>query len=95
MTATVPEHGLEAGDVRHAADRHDTAERLLRSSAELSFDPSTQVDWETPLNLDDHGMSPEWSSLYGTDYWAELSEAKRKELTRHEAASVASTGIWF
>ncbi|GAA1840739.1 diiron oxygenase [Pseudonocardia alni subsp. carboxydivorans] len=100
MTATVPEQGLEAGDVRHAADRHtaerhDTAERLLRSSAELSFDPSTQVDWETPLNPDDHGMSPEWSSLYGTGYWAELSEAKRKELTRHEAASVASTGIWF
>lgn len=95
MTATVPEHGLEAGNDRHAEDRHDTAERLLRSSEELSFDPATQVDWDTPLDRDYHGMSPEWSSLYGTAYWAELTEEQRKELTRQESASVASTGIWF
>jgi hypothetical protein len=74
---------------------HDTATRLLRSSEQLSFDPTTQVDWETPLDLDHHGTSPEWSTLYGTSYWDEMTDAQRKELTRHEAASVASTGIWF
>ena len=74
---------------------HDTATRLLRSSEQLSFDPTTQVDWETPLDPDHHGTSPEWSTLYGTPYWDEMTDAQRKELTRHEAASVASTGIWF
>ncbi|ARF76838.1 diiron oxygenase [Kitasatospora albolonga] len=73
----------------------DVARRLLDSSAKLSYDPATQVDWETPLDPDHHGASPEWSTLYGTAYWAELTEAQRKALTRQEAASVASTGIWF
>ncbi|MDQ4116630.1 MAG: diiron oxygenase [Actinomycetota bacterium] len=73
----------------------DTATRLLRSSEQLSFDPAKQVDWETPLDRHHHGASPEWSTLYGTSYWDEMTDAQRKELTRHEAASVASTGIWF
>lgn len=73
----------------------DVAERLLDSSEMLSYDPVTEVDWETPLDKDFHGASPEWSTLYGTAYWAELTEAQRRELTRQEAASVASTGIWF
>lgn len=73
----------------------DVARRLLASSAKLSYDPLTEVDWDTPLDKDFHGASPEWSTLYGTAYWQELSDAQRKELTRQEAASVASTGIWF
>jgi hypothetical protein len=74
---------------------HVVAQRLLDSAAMLSYDPATEVDWETPLDKNFHGASPEWSTLYGTAYWGELTEAQRKELTRHEAASVASTGIWF
>ncbi|MFD3972237.1 diiron oxygenase [Streptomyces cyaneofuscatus] len=73
----------------------DVARRLLDSSAKLSYDPATEVDWETPLDPDHHGASPEWSTLYGTAYWNELTDAQRKALTRQEAASVASTGIWF
>lgn len=78
--------------------RHDTgavARRLLDSAAIVSYDPIREVDWETPLDTDHHGASPEWSTLYGTAYWAELSEEQQRELTRQEAASVASTGIWF
>jgi hypothetical protein len=71
------------------------AERLLQSSQELSYDPLVEVDWDTPLDRDHHGASPEWSTLYGTPYWEELPESKRAELTRHESASVACTGIWF
>ncbi|MCA0145100.1 diiron oxygenase [Blastococcus sp. LR1] len=71
------------------------AERLLASSEQLSYDPISEVDWETPLDPADHGASPEWSTLYGTAYWEEMSEAQRAELTRQECASVASTGIWF
>lgn len=81
-------------DTRHQP-REEVAERLLASAATLSYDPATEVDWETPLDEDFHGASPEWSTLYGTAYWDELTEAQRKELTRQEAASVASTGIWF
>ncbi|CCK25870.1 hypothetical protein BN159_1491 [Streptomyces davaonensis JCM 4913] len=80
------EHGTETGTV---------AGRLLDSAATLSYDPLAEVDWETPLDEDFHGASPEWSTLYGTSYWNELTEAQRRELTRQEAASVASTGIWF
>ncbi|MFB8085158.1 diiron oxygenase [Streptomyces sp. NPDC055992] len=77
------------------AAEQDVARRLLDSSAKLSYDPATEVDWDTPLDTDHHGASPEWSTLYATAYWGELTEAQRKALTRQEAASVASTGIWF
>jgi hypothetical protein len=76
-------------------DPESVATRLLRSSEQLSYDPVVEVDWDTPLDTDFHGTSPEWCSLYGTPYWAELSEEQRRELTRQESASVASTGIWF
>lgn len=82
-------------DDRSRPQEGDVAERLLDSAAALSYDPATAVDWETPLDKDFHGASPEWSTLYGTAYWSELGEEQRKELTRHEAASVACTGIWF
>lgn len=87
-------------DAHHAADatpsdRQNLARRLLDSSETLSYDPVTEVDWETPLDRSYHGASPEWSTLFGTSYWAEMSPEQQRELTRHEAASVASTGIWF
>ncbi len=88
MTSTDVPRTAEAG-------RRKTAQRLLDSAAMLSYDPATEVDWETPLDKDFHGASPEWSTLYGTSYWAEMSPEQQKELTRQEAASVASTGIWF
>ncbi|WET82768.1 diiron oxygenase [Amycolatopsis sp. QT-25] len=91
MTSTDVPRTVEAA----GAGRHETARRLLDSSAMLSYDPATEVDWETPLDKDFHGASPEWSTLYGTSYWAEMTSEQQKELTRQEAASVASTGIWF
>ncbi|WNV86189.1 diiron oxygenase [Umezawaea sp. Da 62-37] len=85
-------HGRRAG--RHQ-DRQAVARRLLASSEALSYDPVREVDWETPLDEDFHGASPEWSTLYGTPYWDEMPESRRRALTRQEAASVACTGIWF
>jgi hypothetical protein len=84
-----------ANDTVSNGNRASVAERLLESSATLSYDPLVEVDWDSPLESDHHGASPEWSSLYGTPYWDELSEAQRAELTRQESASVACTGIWF
>ena len=42
-----------------------------------------------------YGLNPHWSTLYGTALWEEMTEAQRVTLTRHEVASVMSTGIWF
>ncbi|GAA3131809.1 diiron oxygenase [Streptomyces rectiviolaceus] len=90
---------MASSTVRPTSQDHpeedDVARRLLESAAVLAYDPATEVDWDTPLDRDFHGASPEWCSLYGTPYWQELTDAQRKELTRQEAASVASTGIWF
>ncbi|WP_426404756.1 AurF N-oxygenase family protein [Streptomyces sp. R-07] len=86
---------MASSTVRPDNEGHDIAARLLLSAARLSYDPAAEVDWDTPLDKDFHGQSPEWNSLYGTAYWNEMSEEQRKELTRQESASVASTGIWF
>ena len=77
------------------ATEPDLAGRLLKSSAALSYDPSTEIDWDAPLPDDEYGTPPEWCSLYGTPLWDEMTEAQRVTLTRHEAASMLCTGIWF
>lgn len=76
-------------------DREDIAKRLLRSSAKASYDPLVEIDWDAPIDEDKYAMQPEHMSLYGTEMWDRLTEKQRKELSRHEIASVASIGIWF
>jgi len=71
------------------------AERLLRSSARQSYDPEVDIDWAAPVPPDLWGMQPERMSLYGTHLWESLSDEQRIELSRHEAASLASVGLWF
>jgi hypothetical protein len=93
MDDTIALNGTDQAEER--AEQGDVARRLLRSSEMMSFDPAREVDWETPLDTSFHGASPEWSTLYGTAYWAEMSPEQQRELTRQESASVASTGIWF
>jgi len=80
---------------RTALDADDELARLLTSSQKLSYDPQTEVDWETPLDPGHYGLNPEWSTLYGTDLWDEMTEEQRVALTRHEVGSIMSTGIWF
>lgn len=76
-------------------DTREASQRLLDSSAALSYDPATEVDWDTPLDPTHFGLNPEWSTLYGTRLWEEMTPEQRVTLTRHEVASIMSTGIWF
>jgi hypothetical protein len=73
----------------------DVADRLLASAATLSYDPAVEVDWDAPLDPSLYGLNPEWSTLFGTRLWDEMTEQQRVILTRHEVASIMSTGIWF
>ncbi len=73
----------------------ETSQRLLDSAATLSYDPVSEVDWDAELDPDQFGLNPEWSTLYGTPLWDEMTHEQRVTLTRHEVASIMSTGIWF
>ncbi len=78
-----------------SSDPEVLAERLLRSSARHSYDPEVDIDWSAPVPADKWGMQPERMSLFGTDLWHGLCEEQQLELSRHEAASLASVGLWF
>ncbi|VFA90086.1 P-aminobenzoate N-oxygenase AurF [Gordonia paraffinivorans] len=73
----------------------EVSARLLASAARLSRNAMTEIDWSEPMDPTKYGCSPEWSSLYGTDYWDELTEEQRIAVTRHEFASIMNIGIWF
>lgn len=75
--------------------REATAQRLIRSSVKRSFDPNVDVDWDRPFDSDKWFNVPEHMSLYGTSLWDGLSRVQQIELSKHEFASVAETGIWF
>jgi hypothetical protein len=72
-----------------------TATRLLGSTAKNSYDPELDIDWSAPVDVDRAFMPYERVSLYGTPLWDRMSEQQRRELSRQEIASVASTGLWF
>lgn len=85
MTATMPDRGSS----------RRTVERLLRSAARQSYDPDVDLDWDAPEVPGLWAMQPERMSLYGTDLWERLTDEQRKELSKHEVASIASVGLWF
>ncbi|GHJ35937.1 diiron oxygenase [Streptomyces sp. TS71-3] len=76
-------------------DREEVAERLLEASVKHSFDPDTELDWDAPPAPDKWFWPPELVSLYDTPLWRRMPEEQRMDLARHEAASLASLGIWF
>ncbi|GAF49321.1 AurF N-oxygenase family protein [Rhodococcus wratislaviensis] len=76
-------------------DRQDTGARLLQSSARMSYDPTVEVDWDAPVPDDLYGLTPEWSTLYGTPMWDEMTFEQQITLTKHEVSSIMGTGIWF
>jgi hypothetical protein len=82
-------------NVKALNDREATAERLLRSSLDHSYEPGIDIDWEAPLVEGAWGIPPHRVSLYGTELWEGLSEEQRRTLSVHELCSIARIGIWF
>lgn len=78
-----------------AARREASGQRLLQSSAAMSYDPFVDLDWDAPLEDDRLFMPLHRVSLYGTPIWDGMSRAQQVDLTRLELASIASMGIWF
>lgn len=76
-------------------DREQVAERLLDSSAKHSFDPDKELDWDAPFEEGKWFWPPELVSLYDTPLWKRMGEEQRVLLSHHEAAALASLGIWF
>ncbi|RSS73389.1 diiron oxygenase [Streptomyces sp. WAC06614] len=76
-------------------DREQIAARLLESSAKHSFDPDRELDWDAPPVEGKWYWPPELVSLYDTPLWKRMPEEQRMDLARHEAAALASLGIWF
>jgi len=80
---------------QRAAAREKTALRLLGSSSKNSYDPLLDIDWDADVDLDMAYMPFERVSIYGTPEWDALTDEQKIELSKHELASVASTGLWF
>jgi P-aminobenzoate N-oxygenase AurF len=80
---------------REPVGREELAARLIRSSQKASFDPLVEIDWDAPIDAGRPSVPWHRSSLYGTPLWESMSESQRADLTRHEASSISSVGIWF
>jgi len=85
----------QTSKVPAAVDRERTADRLLSSTAARSYDPELDIDWSAPPQEDKLFLPEIRSTLYGTPLWARLTPGQRRELGKHEAASVAGFGIWL
>ena len=77
------------------ADQERLAGRLLRSTAARSYDPELDIDWSAPPQEGKVFLPEHRSTLYGTTMWQRLGPDQRRELGKHEAASVAAFGIWL
>lgn len=97
MTATLPSATAahDPATRRAPVDRQALSARLLGSAAKKSYDPVVDIDWDAPIPDHLYGLSPEWSSLYGTELWEGLTEEQRVTLTIHEYCSISGVGIWF
>ncbi|MEV6360514.1 AurF N-oxygenase family protein [Nocardia asteroides] len=67
---------------------------LLESAKRLSFDLRNN-ETDAQLGSACHGMTPEWSPLYGTPTWNRMTEAEQRQLTRREVSHFLGVAIWL
>ena len=82
-------------EVEWRDSREKVATRLLKASADKSYDPRVDVDWDSPFEPDKFFLCEQHVSLYGTPLWDRMSLEQRIELSKHESASWLSAGIAF
>ena len=90
ITAALPPEELEWRD-----SREKVARRLLKATAEKSYDPEVDIDWSAGFEPGKWFICERHVSLYGTPLWERLSLDQRIELSKHESASWLSAGIAF
>lgn len=78
---------------KSVGDREQTAERLLRSTADRAYDGEVDIDWSADTVPGAKWVADHRHSLYGTRLWDSLTEEQRLTLGKHEAVSVLSYGI--
>ena len=88
--ATLPPEELEWRD-----SREKVARRLLKATAEKSYDPDVDIDWAAEFEPEKWFLCDHHVSLFGTPLWDQLTTAQRIELSKHESASWLSAGIAF
>ena len=89
-TALMPAEELEWRD-----GREKVATRLLKATADKSYDPDIDVDWHLDFEPGKFFILPEHVSLYGTPLWDRMTLEEQVELSKHESASWLSAGIAF
>jgi len=81
-------------DGRSVGDRQKTAQRLLRSTADRSYDGELDIDWDAPI-VDGAPWVPEHRiTLNGTPEWDRLTDEQKRTLNVHEAVAILSYGIF-
>ncbi|WP_068275719.1 AurF N-oxygenase family protein [Aldersonia kunmingensis] len=85
--------GISTTSVKNVGDRQKTAQRLLRSTADRSYDGELDIDWDAPLEPDMRWLPDYRQSLYGTKLWDKLTDEQRRTLGMHEMIAILSFGI--
>lgn len=75
--------------------REQVAARLLKTAEKHSLDPDAEVDWAAPPVPGLLYAPEDQCTLYGTPLWDGLTREQQVELSKHEVASIACTGVWF
>ncbi|MCZ9635192.1 diiron oxygenase [Rhodococcus sp. BH5] len=78
------------------SESDDIFETLLESAKRLSFDSRDSNLCQLEIGDNErHGMTPQWSPLFGTPIWNRLSESECVQVTRSEVAHFLGVGIWL
>ncbi|GAB10087.1 hypothetical protein GOARA_051_00310 [Gordonia araii NBRC 100433] len=85
---------IAATDTLSVGDRQKTAQRLLRSTADRSYDGELDIDWDEPLAEGAPWVPEHRVTLHGTKYWDRLTDEQKATLNKHEAVAVLSYGIF-
>lgn len=78
----------------NVGDRQKTAQRLLRSTADRSYDGELDIDWDAALVDGAPWVPYHRVTLFGSTHWDELTDEQKQQLSMHEAVAVLSYGIF-